>query len=242
MKSVLFQTSPRTARRTLPTSLLERTTTGRHTCLAVPVGQIWWGLTDPEALPCWLGKLTSGTFVVHHSVTIQHAEGYLCRSLIQECEPKRLLSMTWELPDEPPSQVRIVLTPAGESTHVALKHDGLGDNAAGYLPGWHTHLLYLEALLLGQPRSMVHFWSTYDGLTDSKGLVSAGHGRLCVCGVTLTPTQSRRSTLSGAFAELRAHVALQAKGPVSPAADSAARDGAEGAAPLSPRSHRPAGW
>lgn len=135
--------------------------------MAVPVGQIWWGLTDPEALPRWLGKLTSGSFEVDNSVSIEHAEGYLCTSFIQECEPKRLLSMTWEFPDEPPSQVRIMLTPDRESTHVALKHDGLGNNAVGYLAGWHTHLLYLEALLLGRPRSMVHFWSTYEGLIDS---------------------------------------------------------------------------
>lgn len=72
--------------------------------------------------------------------------------------------MTWEFPDEPPSQVRIVLTPTGESTRLALQHDGLGTEAVDYLPGWHTHLLYLEALLLGQPRSMADFWSTYDGL------------------------------------------------------------------------------
>lgn len=135
--------------------------------MAVPADHIWWGLTDPEALPRWLGKLTSGKFVVGNSVTIQHAEGYFCTSRIQECEPERILGMTWEFPDEPPSYVRIVLTPAGESTHLALQHDGLGNEAVNYLPGWHTHLLYLEALLLGQPRSMADFWPTYDGLTDS---------------------------------------------------------------------------
>ena len=136
--------------------------------MAVPADRIWWGLTDPEALPHWLGKLISGKFVVGNSVTIQHAEGYFCTSLIQECEPERILSMTWEFPDELPSHVRIVLTPAGESTHLALRHGGLGNAAVDYLTGWHTHLLYLEALLLGQPRPMADFWSTYDGLTDSR--------------------------------------------------------------------------
>jgi uncharacterized protein YndB with AHSA1/START domain len=135
--------------------------------IAAPAHHIWWALTDPEALPLWLGKLTSGKFVVGNSVTIQHAEGYLCTSRLKECEPERILSMTWEFPDEPPSQVTIVLTPAGESTHLALQHDGLGSEAVDYLPGWHTHLLYLEALLLGKPRFMADFWSTYDGLTDS---------------------------------------------------------------------------
>lgn len=135
--------------------------------IAVSADRIWWGLTAPEALPLWLGKLTAGSFVVGNSVTIQHAEGYYCTSRIKECEPGRLLDMTWEFPDEPRSQLRIVLTPGGESTLLALQHDGLGREAADYLPGWHTHLLYLEALLLGQPRPMADFWSTYDGLMES---------------------------------------------------------------------------
>ena len=134
--------------------------------LAVPAGQLWWGLTNPEALPHWLGTLISGEFVAGRVVTIQHAENYVCTSLIQECDPERSLSMTWEFPDEPPSQVRIVLTPAGESTCLALQHNGLGKEAANYLRGWHTHLLYLEALLLGSPRPMAEFWSVYEGLPD----------------------------------------------------------------------------
>jgi uncharacterized protein YndB with AHSA1/START domain len=135
--------------------------------IAVSADHAWWGLTALEALPLWLGKLTSGKFVVGSSVTIEHADGYYCTSRIRECEPGRILGMTWEFPDEPPSYVRIVLTPAGESTLLALQHDGLGKEAADYVPGWHTHLLYLEALLMGQPRPMADFWSTYDGLTDS---------------------------------------------------------------------------
>lgn len=135
--------------------------------MAVPAERLWWGLTDPEALPRWLGKLISGTFRAGNAITIEHAEGYFCTSRIQECAPQRILGMTWEFPDEPLSQLRIVLTPGGGSTHLELQHDGLGHQAADYLPGWHTHLLYLEALLLGEPRSMADFWSTYDGLTGS---------------------------------------------------------------------------
>lgn len=135
--------------------------------MAAPASHVWWGLTDPGALPRWLGKLVSGNFAVGDTVTIQHAEDYVCTSRIQECEPERLLSMTWEFPDEPTSYLRIVLTPAGASTHLVLQHDRLGNEAANYLPGWHTHLLYLEALLLDQPRPMADFWSTYDGLTGT---------------------------------------------------------------------------
>ena len=134
--------------------------------MAVPTGHVWSALTDPEALPHWLGTMVSGEFVVGDTVTIEHADNYACTSRILECEPGRLLGMTWEFPGEPTSRLRIGLAPAGASTHVALQHDGLAHEAVNYLPGWHTHLLYLEALLLGRPLSMADFWSTYDALAS----------------------------------------------------------------------------
>ena len=133
--------------------------------MPVPAARLWWGLTDPEALPHWLGKLTSGRFVGGDVVTIQHAENYCCTSRILECEPEKLLHMTWDFPDEPPSQVRITLTPVGSTTTLDLAHDGLGSEAVNYLPGWHAHLLYLEDFTLGRPRPMSDFWSTHDGLS-----------------------------------------------------------------------------
>lgn len=111
----------------------------------------------------------SGKFVRDGVVTIEHAEDYFCTSRILECEPEQLLDMTWEFPDEPHSHVRIELTPIGGTTQLVLTHDELGDEAANYLPGWHTHLLYLEGLLVGQPRSMEGFWSTYEALTEVSG-------------------------------------------------------------------------
>lgn len=132
--------------------------------MAVPASHLWWGLTDSEALHQWLGQLTSGEFVTGGVVAIQHGEDYSCTSRILECEPEQALSMTWKFPDEPLSHVRIVLMSAGESTQLTLNHEGLGAEAANYLAGWHTHLLYLEGLLLGHPRSMADFWSTYDEL------------------------------------------------------------------------------
>ena len=136
--------------------------------IAVPSDRLWWGLTDPEALPHWLGKLTAGRFVTGDVIEIEHAENYFCTSLIKECDPERRLGMTWEFPDEPPSTVLITLSPEPNATRLTLTHEGLGDEAPHYLPGWHTHLLYLEALLLGQPRSMTKFWSTYDELAAAQ--------------------------------------------------------------------------
>jgi uncharacterized protein YndB with AHSA1/START domain len=144
--------------------------------IAVPSNRLWWGLTDSEALPRWLGKLSAGSFVTGHVIRIEHAEDYTCTSRIQECEPGRRLAMTWEFPDEPLSTVLITLSPEPNATRLTLTHDGLGDEAPNYLTGWHTHLLYLEALLLCMPRSMADFWSTYDELAASPA-ISPQNGR-----------------------------------------------------------------
>lgn len=68
--------------------------------ISVPAGHVWRGLTDPEALPRRMGKLTSGKFVRGNAVTVQHAGSYFCSSCIREYEPERLLKMTWRFPDE----------------------------------------------------------------------------------------------------------------------------------------------
>ena len=131
--------------------------------LNAPQDAVWAGLTNPRALPHWLGTVTSGQFVPGDVVIVEHAEDYFCSSRILDCEPGRLLSMTWKFADEPLSQLQIVLTPGGASgTQLALTHCGLGDEMSAYLPGWQTHLLYLEAFLLGQPLPMADFWSEHE--------------------------------------------------------------------------------
>ncbi|MET4062039.1 uncharacterized protein YndB with AHSA1/START domain [Arthrobacter sp. UYP6] len=127
----------------------------------------WWGLTDPEALPQWMGTITSGKFALGNEVTVQHAENYSCISNVLDYVPEALLSMTWKFVDEPLSRLRIELTPDRNSTRLALTHEGLGEETAHYLPGWQTHLLYLEDLLRGCPRPMTDFWSTYEGLQNA---------------------------------------------------------------------------
>ena len=148
-----------------------RTATNRvlHTwSIDVPSDRLWWGLTDSEALPQWLGKLSAGSFGMGDVIRIEHAENYFCTSRIKEFDPERRLGMTWEFPDEPLSTVLITLSPELNATLLTLTHEGLGDEAPNYLLGWHTHLLYLEALLLGRPRSMTNFWSTYDELAAAQ--------------------------------------------------------------------------
>lgn len=119
--------------------------------LKAPIGRVWWGLTDPAALSQWLGTLTEGAFRTGAIVTIQHAEDYSCTSQIVACEPEKLLAMSWNFPDEDVSTLQIKLTSGDDAVGLVLTHDDLGEEATNYLPGWHTHLTYLEDLLLGQP-------------------------------------------------------------------------------------------
>ena len=132
--------------------------------------RVWWGLTATEALPRWMGTVTSGEFDVGSVVTIQHAENYSCISTILDCDQETLLAMTWKFPDEPTSHLRIELTPDEDSTWLTLTHDGLGAETSSYLPGWETHLLYLEDALLDRPRPMADFWATYEGLVDGESI------------------------------------------------------------------------
>jgi uncharacterized protein YndB with AHSA1/START domain len=134
--------------------------------IAAPSARLWCGPTDPQALPCWLEQFISGNFLSGDVSTLQHAREYCCTSRIQELESERLIGMTWQFPDEQRSYVRITLYPGSATTRLMLKHDGLGNEASAHLPGWHTHLLYLQALLIDQPRPMNDFWSTYDQLAE----------------------------------------------------------------------------
>lgn len=134
--------------------------------------RVWHALTSPEALPHWMGTVTSGEFAADSVVTVQHSVDYSCISEIRDWEPGRLLAMTWSFPDEPLSVLRIELTPDGSSTQLLLVHEGLGDETANYLPGWQTHLLYLEDLLRGCPRPMSEFWLVYEGLDDRRSPAS----------------------------------------------------------------------
>lgn len=124
-----------------------------------------------------MGTITSGAFRAGEVVTIKHAEDTSSISEVLDREPGRLLVMTWEFPDEPLSHVQIALAPAPDGTILTLTHEGLAEEAANYLPGWHTHLLYLEGAVTGQLRPMADFWSTYKELTyEELGQDQAGSG------------------------------------------------------------------
>lgn len=129
--------------------------------------QVWDHLTDLASLPEWLGGAQEGSFDAGSVIVVDHGQGYLCRSRVLRADEARSLAMTWHFPDEPPSQVELILatepneaqaaSPDGR-TRLTLHHAGLGGLAADYLAGWLTHMTYLEASLVGAPLPPGGFW------------------------------------------------------------------------------------
>ena len=66
------------------------------------------------------------------------------------CEPPRLLEVTWLLPDEPTTRLRVTLDERATGAHLVLDHTQLPPNqVGGHAAGWHAYLARLEAALQG---------------------------------------------------------------------------------------------
>lgn len=133
--------------------------------LQAPVAGVRQHLADPDRLPEWLGRRTAGGFEAGQTLVVDHGDGHLCTSRVERASGEEI-AMTWEFPDEPRSQLSVRLEgvpmQGTESTLLHLTHLRLGDLAASYLPGWITHLTYLEASVLGEPLARDAFWRLYE--------------------------------------------------------------------------------
>jgi uncharacterized protein YndB with AHSA1/START domain len=125
-----------------------------------PVAAVWRGLTDPALLSQWLGTVIEIDIRAGGSLVIDHGQGQLSRSAVTEAEAPHRLTMTWEFPDEPRSQVTVELRESDEGAAAKLTHTG-PDLAASYGAGWTTHLTYLEAAVQGETIPPSQFWKLY---------------------------------------------------------------------------------
>lgn len=134
--------------------------------LPAMAGAVWRHLTSERYLPEWLGHRTSGEVAEAQTLVVDHGDGYLCTSRIDTVEPGRRLAMSWEFDDEPPSRLDLSLESLADEINdpcrLHLRHTQLGDLTASYLPGWITHLTYLEASVRADPLPLSAFWSLYE--------------------------------------------------------------------------------
>lgn len=134
--------------------------------LPAPIGAVWEALTTPEHTVAWLGRLTGPPVREGAAVALWHDEHTRSDHRVLQCEPPRVLRLSWDFPDESPSTVLFSLTdPSPGSTHITVLHEGLKD-VVSYATGWHRHLEYLDAHLRGADRSVDDFWEGYEDLLE----------------------------------------------------------------------------
>jgi len=132
--------------------------------LPVP-GDVWAALTQPSRLGTWLRRIEGqpsddGRFVIWHD------EQTASRHTVTGWEADRLLLLlTWEFPGEEESHVSFVLRPDDGHTVLAVAHQRLADPIS-YAAGWHRHLEYLRAHLMGKDKDFADFWTGYYELVE----------------------------------------------------------------------------
>ena len=133
--------------------------------LAAPPRQVWRALTEPDELATWLGRVQDGLPAPRAGFALQHDEATRSHHVVTDWEPERLLSLTWDFPEEAPSRLALALAPQGAGTRLVLTHRDLADPVA-YAAGWHRHLEHLAAHLAGTDGPWEHFWDGYEALVQ----------------------------------------------------------------------------
>ena len=136
-----------------------------HRTYTTAIDDLWDALTNAERIPRWFLPITGDLRLGGHYQLEGNAGGE-----ITQCEPPRLLAITWVFGPEP-SWVNVELTAlASESTRLQLEHvahvpdefwDQFGPGAVGV--GWDLALKALAEHLAGAPpmdRAAAEQWPT----------------------------------------------------------------------------------
>lgn len=128
---------------------------------SVPPQAVWDAFGQPRLLSQWLGTALECDLAAGGMLRIDHGEDTVSRSRVKTAREPERLAMSWEFPDEPESDLDIAFAAAETGSTLELRHRGLGALAGSYLPGWLTHLAFLEAAVSGSPLPWGQFWSFY---------------------------------------------------------------------------------
>jgi uncharacterized protein YndB with AHSA1/START domain len=129
--------------------------------LAAPPERVYAAWTDPALLGRWfcpnpdLALAVTADAVVGGRYRVDMGEGrFVAEGEYTALEPSRLVAFTWRwtTSDDPASEVRVELAPAGPGTpggtRLVLVHSGLvdDDDARGHGEGWALQLDRLEGV------------------------------------------------------------------------------------------------
>jgi uncharacterized protein YndB with AHSA1/START domain len=115
---------------------------------AVPPEELWAAWTVPERLSRWLGGTLSAPPEPGATLTLAWGDDPDSQVglVVREMVPPRLLEWEWTINGEPPSLLRVELSPDPGGTRLLLDHSGLPPaQFAGLSAGWHD---FLDALAL----------------------------------------------------------------------------------------------
>jgi uncharacterized protein YndB with AHSA1/START domain len=112
---------------------------------------LWDAWTAPERIPRWLGASLDGPLVPGGSAKLSWGEDADSQVdlVVRELTPPRLLEWQWTIDGEPPTLLRVELTPVPDGTRLVLDHSRLpATQFAGLSAGWHD---FLDVLGSGVP-------------------------------------------------------------------------------------------
>ena len=112
-------------------------------------GELWSAWTEPERLARWFGASVVGTVAQGSTFRIEWGEdaGSQVEVVVRELREPSLLEWEWRIDGEPPTLLRVTLTPSGDGTLLELDHGRLpASQQAGLAAGWDA---YLDALASG---------------------------------------------------------------------------------------------
>ena len=114
---------------------------------------LWRAVSEPERVSRWMAPTTlDGPPAVGARYTIDFGDDQRTTGEVVRCEAPRLLEVTWELPGEPDSVVRLEVRPGDDGAVLVLEHLILpGRQATGHAAGWQAHLATLAAQVEGGP-------------------------------------------------------------------------------------------
>ena len=116
------------------------------------VDDLWNAITTPERLSRWMAPYRGAFRLGGRWEAIGSDGGVYCGGEITSCDAPRGFTTTWQVVDEPPTRLVILLEPEGARTRLRLRHEGVTDIEYG--AGWHAYLEFLARHLADPERDL----------------------------------------------------------------------------------------